>query len=62
MHALFIYLLFKALELIALLTSIKNEETISEECKDCTIIPIYKQKGAIMNFENYRGIKLLNMD
>ena len=55
-HALFTYLLFKALELIALLTSIKNEETISEKSKDCTTLPIYKQKGDIMNCENYCGI------
>ena len=55
---------FKALEeegmlwLTDLLNNMMNEETILEEWRESTIISICKQKGDIMNWENYHGIKL----
>ena len=41
------------------LNKITDEETIPDIWRKSILIPIYKNKGDIMNCGNYRGIKLM---
>ena len=41
------------------LNNISDEEKIPDICRKSILIPIYKNKGDIINCGNYRGIKLM---
>ena len=57
--------MFRALEQLGIswhtdwLKRVWREESILEDWKKSTMIPIYKGKGTISECGNYRGIKLL---
>ena len=38
-----------------LMGKIYEQEKIADEWRDSTIVPIYKEKGGIQDYRNYRG-------
>ena len=45
--------------LLEILTGIMQSETMPEEWRDSILIPVFKNKGDILECGNYRGIKLM---
>ena len=46
--------------LLDLLQKIFEQEKMPEEWRDSVIVPIFKDKGDIQDFGNYRGIKMIS--
>ena len=46
--------------LLDLLQKIFEQEKMAEEWRDSVIVPIFKEKGDILDCGNYRGIKMIS--